>query len=46
MKKFEVDFEPMIRLNKVEGLDLFIGSETEVQLALNQVFEAITKLKA
>lgn len=46
MKKFEVDFEPMIRRNKVEVLDLSIGSETEVQLALNQIFEAITKLKA
>ena len=46
MKKFEVDFEPMIRRNKVEVLDFFIGSETEIQLALNQIFEAITKLKA
>jgi circadian clock protein KaiC len=46
MKKFEIDFEPMIRKRKVEVLDLSIGSETEVQSALNQIFEAITTLRA
>ncbi|MFH2111128.1 MAG: ATPase domain-containing protein [Candidatus Bathyarchaeota archaeon] len=46
MKKFEIDFEPMIRRRKVEVLDLSIGSETEVQSALNQIFEAITTLRA
>jgi len=46
MKKFDIDFEPMIRRRKVEVLDLSIGSETEVQSALNQIFEAITTLRA
>jgi len=46
MYKFDIDFEPMIRRNKIEVLDLSIGSETEVQSALNQVFEAITTLRA
>jgi circadian clock protein KaiC len=46
MKKFEIDFEPMIRRRKLEVLDLSIGSETEVQSALNQIFEAITTLRA
>jgi circadian clock protein KaiC len=46
MKKFGIDFEPMIRRNRIEVLDLSIGSETEVQSALNQIFEAITKLRA
>ena len=46
MDKFGIDFEPMIRRRKVEVLDLSIGSETEVQSALNQVFETITSLRA
>lgn len=46
MEKFGIDFEPMIRRRKVEVLDLSIGSETEVQSALNQIFENITSLKA
>jgi circadian clock protein KaiC len=46
MKKFNLDFSPYIRRNKIEILDLSIGSETEVQSALNLIFEAITKLKA
>ena len=46
MEKFGIDFEPMIRRRKVEVLDLSIGSETEVQSALNQVFETITSLSA
>ena len=46
MKKFGFDFEPLIRRRKVEILDLSIGSETEVQSALNQIFEAITTLRA
>jgi len=46
MAKFGIDFEPMIRRRKVEVLDLSIGSETEVQSALNQIFEAITTLRA
>ena len=46
MNKFDIDFEPMIRRNKIEVLDLSIGSETEVLSALNQVFEAITTLRA
>ena len=46
MNKFGIDFEPMIRRRKVEVLDLSIGSETEVQSSLNQIFEAITTLKA
>ena len=46
MEKFGIDFEPMIRRRKVEVLDLSIGSETEVQSALNQIFETITSLRA
>ncbi|MBN2334071.1 hypothetical protein JXL21_00830 [Candidatus Bathyarchaeota archaeon] len=46
MKKFGIDFEPLMRRNKIEVLDLSIGSETEVQSALNQIFESITTLKA
>ena len=46
MKKFGMDFEPLIRRRLVEVLDLSIGSETEVQSALNQIFEAITTLRA
>lgn len=46
MKKFGIDFEPLIRRRKVEVLDLSIGSETEVQSSLNQIFETITTLKA
>ena len=46
MKKFGIDFEPLIRRRKIEVLDLSIGSETEVQSALNQIFESITTLRA
>jgi circadian clock protein KaiC len=46
MNKFGIDFEPLIRRRKVEVLDLSIGSETEVQSALNQIFESITTLRA
>jgi circadian clock protein KaiC len=46
MKKFGIDFPPLIRRNKAEILDLSIGSETDVQSALNQIFETITALKA
>jgi circadian clock protein KaiC len=46
MKQFGIDFEPYIRRRKIEVLDLSIGSETEVQAALNQIFETITTLKA
>ena len=46
MRKFGIDFEPLIRRRKVEVLDLSIGSETEVQSALNQIFESITTLRA
>lgn len=46
MKRFGIDFEPLIRRRKVEILDLSIGSETEVQSALNQIFESITNLRA
>ena len=46
MKKFGIDFEPLIRRRKLEILDLSIGSETEVQSALNQIFETITTLRA
>ena len=46
MKKFGIDYEPLIRRRKVEVLDLSIGSETEVQSALNQIFESITTLRA
>jgi circadian clock protein KaiC len=46
MKKFDIDYEPLIRRGKVEILDLSIGSETEVQSALNQIFDSISKLRA
>ncbi len=46
MMRFGIDYEPLIRRRKIEVLDLSIGSETEVQSALNQIFEAITTLRA
>jgi len=46
MLKFGIDFEPLMRRRKVEVLDLSIGSETEVQSALNQIFESIPTLRA
>jgi len=46
MLKFGIEFEPLMRRRKVEVLDLSIGSETEVQSALNQIFESITTLRA
>jgi len=46
MLKFGIDFDPLMRRRKVEVLDLSIGSETEVQSALNQIFESITTLRA
>jgi len=46
MKKFGIDFSAMIRRRKVEVLDLSIGSETEVQTALNQIFDSLTTLRA
>ena len=46
MSSFGIDFEPMIRRNKIKVLDLSIGSETEVQSSLNQIFESISALKA
>lgn len=46
MKQFGFDFAAQMRRNLIEVLDLSIGSETEVQSALNQIFESITKLKA
>lgn len=46
MKKFGIDFQSLIRRNKIEILDLSIGSETEVQSALNQIFESITNFRA
>lgn len=46
MKKFGIDLEPLIRRRKVEVLDLSMGSETEVQSALNQIVESITTLRA
>ena len=46
MSKFEIDFDSLIRRRKIEVLDLSIGSETDVQSALNQIFETINSLQA
>lgn len=46
MSKFGIDLESLIDKNMVEVLDLSISSETEVQSALNQIFESITSLRA
>lgn len=46
MKEFGIDFERQMRRNKVDVLDLSIGSETEVQSAINRIFESITRIKA
>ena len=43
MNKFCINYESLIRRQKVNVLDLSIGSETDVQSALNQIFEAIKK---
>lgn len=46
MKMFGMDFESLTSKGMVSILDLSIGTEEEVQSALNLVFEAITKLRA
>jgi circadian clock protein KaiC len=46
MKRFGMDFEPLIRKGKVAVLDLSLGTEVDVQSALNQILEAITTLGA
>lgn len=46
MRKFGMDYEPLIRRGKAKILDLSIGSETDVQSALNLIFETITELNA
>ena len=42
MKRFGMDFEPLIRKGKVVVVDLSLGTEVDVQSALNQILEAIT----
>ncbi len=46
MRKFGLDFEAMILEKRVSILDLSIGSEIDVQSALNQILEAVTSIKA
>jgi len=46
MKMFGMDFESLTSKGMVSILDLSIGTEEEVQSALNQIFEAITNLRA
>ena len=46
MSKFGLDFEPLIRRRLLNVLDLSVGSETDIQGALNLIFEAITTMRA
>lgn len=46
MKRFGMDFEPLIRRGKVAVLDLSLGTEVDVQSALNQILETITTMGA
>ncbi len=46
MSKFGFDFEPLIRRRMLDVIDLSVGSETDVQSALNRIFESITTLRA
>ena len=46
MNKFDIDLEKMIKNSKIDVLDLGLGSEIEVQSALNDIFESIVTLKA
>jgi len=46
MKRFGMDFEPLIRRRRVAVLDLSIGLEIDVQAALNQILEAVTSINA
>ena len=46
MAKFGVDFKPLIRRRLIDVLDLSVGSETDIQGALNLIFESITTLRA
>ena len=44
MRRFGIDFEPLIKKGKVAVLDLSIGMEIDVQSAVNQIFEAIASI--
>ncbi|MBC8551729.1 MAG: AAA family ATPase [Candidatus Brocadiales bacterium] len=46
MKRFGIDFEQFQRLRMIEVLDLSMATETDVQKALNLIFESITTLRA
>jgi circadian clock protein KaiC len=46
MRKFGMDFEPLIRKGRVAVLDLSLATEVDVQSALNQILEAVTTLNA
>ena len=46
MKKFGIELDQMIKKRKIEVLDLGLGSEIEVQSALNELFETIVTLNA
>ena len=46
MKKFGMDFETLTSKGTVAVLDLSVATETDVQSVLNQIFEAITSLRA
>ena len=46
MRGFGMDFEPLMRKGKIAVLDLSLGTEVDVQSALNQILETITTLGA
>lgn len=46
IKMFGMDFDSLTSKGMVSILDLSIGTESEVQSALNQIFEAIMNLRA
>lgn len=46
MKRFGMEFEPLMRRELVTVLDLSIGMELDVQAALNRILEAVTSINA
>ncbi|MEM1659489.1 MAG: ATPase domain-containing protein [Candidatus Jordarchaeales archaeon] len=46
MKRFGMEFEPLMRRGLVTILDLSLGTELHLQAALNQILEAVTSINA
>jgi circadian clock protein KaiC len=46
LRRFNLDFESLIKEKRVSILDLSIGTEIDVQSSLNTIFETVTFLRA